>query len=102
MAGDNGDRFNRAMRASAAYAELQNELKRQNALLFKDPTTGKNGYLPRIEEGIAGLYKNPLVRLGFWMDTRFKALVGAVGALAAIATLVSGVHAVGVWVGWWK
>jgi len=92
--GQNGERFNRQIKATAAYAEMIGEIKSLRRDLFG--TELDPGPITRIATDINDLKANPMTRLGFFLRGAGRSTAAAVmflGGVVGVAwTTVSLAH----------
>jgi hypothetical protein len=92
--GQNGDRLNRQIKASEAYANLSGELREIRRDLFGDDAAHVEGVLTKILASVERLERNPMIRFGAAVRSMGAAAIAfagfvalAAGAAAAILAL---------------
>jgi hypothetical protein len=91
MGGDgNGDRLNRQIKATEAYANLRNDIGELRRDLLGGGEAHVEGALPRILTSLERLEGNPMVRFGLALRTTRRVVIALAAfgaACAAIATV---------------
>lgn len=88
MGEGNGDRMNRQIQASAAYANLSRDVQDlRHDLLDKD-----DGVLPRIEATLDALKSNPMIRIGLAFKTGKRAAIAVFAFAATCVGIGAGVR----------
>jgi hypothetical protein len=95
-AGENGDRANRQVKATEAYANLSRDIKELRDALLSDSEVAP-GAVIRLLADMHDLKRNPMVRLGFAMRSTGGVAVGAVIFLSSAATAIGGALQVAHW-----
>jgi len=96
MAAGNGDRTNRQVKATAAYADLSRDIKElRRDLLDEDLVTP--GAIIRLLRDIQELKRNPMVRLGFAMNGMGGFILAGAALVSGIVGFVGGLLQVGHW-----
>lgn len=96
MASGNGDRANRQVKATEAYANLSRDIQElRKDLLSDDEVTP--GALVRVLGDLREIKANPMVRLGFAMRTTGGVMVAAVVFVSSVATAVGGALQIAHW-----
>jgi hypothetical protein len=95
---ENGDLFNRAVKATAAYAEVLGEIRDlRNDLMGDDLSPGP---IIRLLQASERLERNPMIQVGNALTNAGAAVVAVVVFLSGVATVLGGVLAVkalGLW-----
>lgn len=87
--GQNGDRLNRQIKATEAYANLTRDVADFRRELLGD---GSGGILNEIRDDLKGLKANPMVRLGLAFNTTRRAVVAVLGVIAGAVAIGAGIR----------
>lgn len=87
-AGTNGDRLNRQIKATEAYANLSRDVADFRRELLGD---GSGGILNEIHDDLKALKANPMVRLGLAFTTTKRAIAVVVAALVTAVGIGAGI-----------